>query len=344
MFPLQLPQPVNDVAVIFPEREESAPEFYSILDKTVSGKHKADLNKGSGGTPVLLAVRRVPAFAALPTAALFPMSAVGSPPSSGAVGAAPFSTAFETIAELPLLEAAGSRASPHPAAGGTALNHSPAPVSASARPADSPDSEKSFLSVAQNSSTAAQSDTSSSAVASPPTRTLRAVSSASSFVPPAAAQSTSATAASWFRPITGVHVIFGDADEEPPPGWTCVSRSVAGRRANLNQGTVRSVVKCTHALKSMVLVHFQLFSFIFHVLLQIGHHIFLCLQRGSSGAGGGDGVPLLDVGLFNPRKEGTAPRGYGVVARTPNGRVASLNKGNEGEDMFLVYKPGIRFS
>ncbi len=71
-----------------------------------------------------------------------------------------------------------------------------------------------------------------------------------------------------------------------------------------------------------------------------GHHIFLCVQRGASGVGGG-GIPIIDVALFNPRKEGTVPRGYAIVSRTPNGRVANVNKGTDGEELFICYRPGI---
>ena len=35
------------------------------------------------------------------------------------------------------------------------------------------------------------------------------------------------------------------------------------------------------------------------------------------------------------------PPGYVLLARTPNGRVANLNKGTQGEECYLCYRPDV---
>eukprot|EP00697_Spironema_sp_BW2_P000004 gnl/Spiro4/10025_TR5315_c0_g1_i1.p1 gnl/Spiro4/10025_TR5315_c0_g1~~gnl/Spiro4/10025_TR5315_c0_g1_i1.p1 ORF type:complete len:884 (-),score=253.77 gnl/Spiro4/10025_TR5315_c0_g1_i1:58-2709(-) len=51
------PAPITDIAVVFRTRSESPPPNFTLIEKTVGGE-TADLNSGSGGEDVFLAVRR----------------------------------------------------------------------------------------------------------------------------------------------------------------------------------------------------------------------------------------------------------------------------------------------
>jgi hypothetical protein len=194
---------INDVAVIFPDRGEVAPDSYTVLRKTVTGKHQGDLNKGSGGLSVLLGVRRVPVFAALPTADLFATSGSSSPPlSASGTALAPFSTIFGRLPSLPEDRAREFDAAPTSPALASDARDPPSSLSLSPEPATVLEARRD--SVDSDISTDSRR---SSGVVVGQTRTARSQSFAPDvpyLIPPPNPAAVSPVA--WFQPITGIQV------------------------------------------------------------------------------------------------------------------------------------------
>ena len=114
------------------------------------------------------------------------------------------------------------------------------------------------------------------------------------------------------QPITNLAVIFKDADETPPPGYTCIEQSPSGLVADLNRKSG-------------------------------GRQIFLCFERGGMDEDGTPMVPITHVEVIftdkkvKPREE---PSDHFVrLDKTYWKKIkADLNAKSGGRELFLCYR------
>jgi len=101
--------------------------------------------------------------------------------------------------------------------------------------------------------------------------------------------------------ITALSVVFADQHEEPPYSFTRLEKSADAQVADINSGTG-------------------------------GRSVFLCTHRG-------EGAPIADIAVIFREKKETLPSSYHEVKHTPFGSKADLNSGQDGQTIFLVFRP-----